>query len=110
MRGDFPESDWKLFRKKIVVWQEAYMEKLNREYIEILSGEGNASTKFWTLEKRIREDKKDCGVHCEMRRSKQFDVIISLLHEGAITMEDLDDFSDELKETIGHVGTILGSV
>ena len=29
----FSEKDWKLFRKKISGWQEAYMEKLNREYI-----------------------------------------------------------------------------
>lgn len=46
----FSEKDWKLFRRKIVDWQEAYMEKLNREYIELLSGEGNASDKFWALE------------------------------------------------------------
>ena len=58
----FSEKDWKLFRNKIADWQEAYMEKLNREYIELLSSEGNASDKFWALEQRIREDKKDSGV------------------------------------------------
>lgn len=78
------------------------MDKLNKEYIEILSGEGNPSDKFWTLEKRIREDKKDCGVQCEMSRSNQFYIMMSLLDEGAITMDDLDDFSDDLKDIIGH--------
>lgn len=68
----FSEKDWKLFRNKISDWQEAYMEKLDKEYIVLLSGEGNASDKFWKLEKRIREDKKDCGVQCEMSRSNQF--------------------------------------
>lgn len=29
------------------------------------SEKGNASDGFWTLEKRIREDKNDCGVQCE---------------------------------------------
>lgn len=72
----FSEKDWKLFRNKIADWQEAYMEKLNGEYIELLSGEGDASEKFWTLEKRIRQDKKDCGVRCEMSRSNQYYVII----------------------------------
>ena len=96
----FSEKDWKLFRSKIVGWQEAYMDKLNKEYIEILSGEGNPSDKFWKLEKRIKEDKRDCGVQCEMSRSNQFHIIRSLLNEGAITLEDLDDFSDDLKETI----------
>ncbi|WP_277935182.1 hypothetical protein [Parablautia muri] len=78
------------------------MDRLNKEYIELLSAEGNASDKFWTLEKRIREDKKDCGVQCEMSRSNQFYIMMSLLNEGAISLEDLDDFSDELKDTMKH--------
>lgn len=98
----FSEKDWKLFRSKIAGWQEAYMDRLNKEYIEILSGEGNASDKFWTLENRIRKDKKDCGVQCEMSRSKQLFVMLSLLKEGAITLDDLEDFSDELKETVKY--------
>ena len=64
----FSEKDWKIFRSKIAGWQEAYMYKLNKEYIEILSGDGKPSEKFWELEKRIKEDKKDCGVQCEMSR------------------------------------------
>ena len=99
----FSEKDWKIFRSKIAGWQEAYMDKLNKEYIEILSGEANPSDKFWTLEKRIKEDKKDCGVRCEMSRTNQFYIMMSLLNEGAITMEDLDDFSDDLKDTIKHL-------
>ena len=78
------------------------MERLNKEYIEILSGEGDASDKFWTLEKRIRKDKKDCGVQCEMSRSNQFYIMLSLLKEGAITSDDLDDFSDDLKDTVKY--------
>ena len=31
----FSEKDWKIFRSKIAGWQEAYMDKLNKEYIEI---------------------------------------------------------------------------
>ena len=54
----FSEKDWKIFRSKIAGWQEAYMDQLNKEYMAILSGEGNASEKFWKLEKRIKEDKK----------------------------------------------------
>ena len=47
---EFKESDWKMFRKKLPGWQEAYMEKLNREYAALLSGSGPASKKFWALE------------------------------------------------------------
>ena len=98
----FSEKDCKLFRNKISDWKEAYMEKLNKEYVALLSGKGNASDKFWKLEKRIREDKKDCGVQCEMSRSNQFYIMLSLLNEGAITFDDLEDFSDDLKDTMKH--------
>ena len=73
------EKDWKLFRSRIPDWQEAYMDRLNHEYIELLSGEGNPSDKFWALEERIRQD---------------------LLDEGAITAEDLDGFSDDLRDSL----------
>lgn len=37
INGEFTEKDWKLFRSKIVGWQEAYMDRLNKEYIDLLS-------------------------------------------------------------------------
>ena len=97
------ESDWKLFRKKLPKWQEAYMDKLNQEYIQILTGPGDASDKFWELEKRIKNDKHDVGVVAEMRRSVMFPNLINLLREGAITLGDLDDFSEELRESLAFV-------
>lgn len=102
IKNSYSEEDWKLFRKNIPEWQESYMDKLNKEYIKILNGEGDPSDKFWKLEKRIKEDKKDCGVQCEMSRSNQFYIMVSLLNEGAITMEDLEEFSDDLKDTMKH--------
>jgi len=76
-------------------------EQILRKGIK-LSGDGKPSEKFWTLEKRIKEDKKDCGVQCKMSRSNQFYIMLSLLNEGAIFMEDLEDFSDDLKEIMQH--------
>ena len=97
----FTEKDWKLFRNKIVDWQETYMDKLNREYIAILSEEADPSDKFWKLDKRIKEDRKKAGVQVRMSRSNLIYNIISLLNEGAINFEDLEDFSDGVKETVG---------
>ena len=37
------EKDWKLFRQKLPLWQEAHMDKLNQEYIRILQGAGGAT-------------------------------------------------------------------
>lgn len=34
------------------------MDKLNKEYIQLLSGDGLPCDKFWALEKRISIDKK----------------------------------------------------
>lgn len=96
----FSEKDWKLFRKKAVGWQEAFMERLNREYIELLNTDEEASEKFWKLDKRIRNDKKKCGVQMEMKRSNLIFNLLSLINEGAITMEDLEEFSEELQDTV----------
>ena len=54
----FAKKDWSLFREKIADWQEAYMDKLNKEYIELLNGEGKPSEKFWALDERIPIIKK----------------------------------------------------
>lgn len=58
----FTEKDWKLFRSKIADWQESFMDRLNGEYIAILSEDANPSDKFWKLDKRIKEDRKKAGV------------------------------------------------
>lgn len=77
------------------------MDRLNREYIAILSEDANPSDKFWKLDKRIKEDRKKAGVQVRMSRSNLIYNIISLINEGAISFEDLEDFSDGLKETVG---------
>ena len=96
------EQDWKLFRKKLPLWQESYMDKLNQEYIRLLSGEGLASDKFWELEKRIREDKRSIGVAVDMRRSQMYSNLLSLMANEIIQEDDLDGFSKELAETIKY--------
>ena len=96
----FTEKDWKLFRSKIAEWQEAYIDRLNKEYIELLSEDANPSDKFWSLEERIKKDKQKTGVRAEMRRSNLIYNIISLINEGAIRCEDLEECSEQLRETV----------
>lgn len=97
------ERDWKLFRSKLPGWQENYMDRLNHEYMEILSGEGNPSDKFWALEERIRKDKRDAGVMVEdMSRSNMLGIIMELVREGAIGVEELGEFSEEVREFVGR--------
>ena len=51
----FTKMDWTLFGDKIAGWQENYMDRLNKEYIELLSSDAAPSDKFWTLDKTIKE-------------------------------------------------------
>lgn len=91
------ESDWKLFRKRLPEWQERHMQSLLDEYAAIIAGDGDAAAKFWELEKRLKMDVRHVGVHAEMSRSRMVLNLMCLLHEKAITMSDLDGFSDEVK-------------
>ena len=97
------EADWKLFRSRLPIWQEAYMERLNREYIALLSGTGPASEKFWELEKRVHEDKRRGSVVMRMSRSNMELNLLSLLSDGVISTADLDGFSEELREKLAFV-------
>ena len=91
------KSDWKLFRERLPEWQEKYMARLCDEYAAILTGKDRGSEAFWEIEKRIRADKKRPGVMAEVSRSEMPWIILGLLQDEAITIDDLDGFSDDLK-------------
>ena len=96
----FEEKDWKLFREKLPEWQEAYMERLIKEYTELLAGDEAASDKFWALDKRIRADRQRLGVRVnEVTRSTLQNILTGLIIENVITEDDLQDFSEELRES-----------
>lgn len=97
------ESDWKIFRKRVPRWQEDYMKKLNKEYIEILSRDGSAAQNFWDLENRVFKDKRSVGVVIDMRRSKMLINILDLLEDHVINLEDLDEFCEELRKEVTQI-------
>ena len=96
------KSDWKLFRTLIGDWQETYMERLVKEYMDLLDGEENASDKFWKLEERIKKDTKHPGVILELSKGNMVFDILALINSGVITTADLEGFSDELKESVAY--------
>ena len=81
-------------------WQENYMDRLNKEYIEILNGNEDASEKFWKLEERIRKDKKHPGVMLELNKRNMIYDIVTLIRNNVIRIESLEGFSEELKEQV----------
>ena len=88
------KRDWLLFRNKLAGWQEAYIGRLNN---------GSEADKFWELCKRIREDRRCAGVQISMRGSDPLPIICRMIHEGVITLGDLDEFSEELREAVATI-------
>ncbi len=96
----FTESDWKLFRQKLPDWQEAYMEKLVKKYLSILSDESAfPSKRFWKIEELINRDKRKTGVMAQdIRRSNLIFLMEQLLREKAISKPDLEGFSENFRD------------
>ena len=94
------KSDWRLYREKVSGWQENYMERLIKDYITYLSSDERASTKFWEMEKRIKADKKTPGVCIELNKRNRIFDLVRFLQDGVIIFDDLDEFSDELRENV----------
>lgn len=79
------------------------MDRLIEEYKDILNSDTSSSDKYWALRKKIYEDYKSPGVLArDVSRSNMFIILLGLLRDEAITMDDLDEFSDELKEDIAQ--------
>ena len=97
---DITKADWKLFQEKLPNWQENFMRKLNYEYIRLLTEPKRDSEKFWELEERICKDKKTPGVRLELRKGNLYWDIAKLIHDKVITFDDLEIFSDDLKEAV----------
>ena len=97
---DVSKKDWALYRERLPEWQERYMERLIAQYKNIIDSKSPASDKFWELDKHIRADKKKPGVVVEMSKQEMVYQIVGLLHDKAITLSDLDGFSEDLISTV----------
>ena len=98
--SDIDDSDFKLYRNMLPLWQESYMKKLISEYQELLSSDDDASKKFWELERRINTDKRFTGVASSVSKSDMIFKLLDLLNSDVITTNDLSIFSDELRKRI----------
>lgn len=94
------KSDWKLFKERVGVWQERYMEGLLRQYAELIDSPALASERFWELEKRIKKDRRHIGVLIDLKKTEVVWDIAMYIKEEIITMKDLDGFSEELVEAV----------
>ncbi len=100
---EISKADWKLFRERVPEWQERYMERLTKQYIELLGSPGNASDHFWELEKRIKKDKRHPGVILEMKKTEAIWDIALFIKKRIITLKDLEGFSQDLIDSVTEI-------
>lgn len=66
----------------------------------MLQSKKPASTKFWDLDKRIKDDKRNPGVQMQLDKGDAIYDIVKMINLEIISKEDLADFSDDLKESV----------
>ena len=93
---EISKADWKLFQDRLRLWQENYMQRLIDGYIKMLQGPGNASSKFWQLERKLKSDRLNPGVTLVLDKQQVINDIASMVKIGVITIADLEGFSEEL--------------
>ena len=77
------------------------MERLTKEYIELLRSDRQASEKFWAFDEKIKIDKRCTGVSVrDGKRSNMLQRIINLIYEDAISEDDLEAFSEDLQGAV----------
>ena len=93
---EISKADWKLFQDRLRLWQENYMERLIEEYVKMLQGPENASSKFWQLDRKLKSDRLNPGVTLVLDKQQVINDIASMVKIGVITIADLEGFSEEL--------------
>jgi hypothetical protein len=101
MERQFPEADWKMWRK---VWQaalERYCTKILHDAAQLEHGEGTAHSRYLTLYKLIEErDRTIAQVFESPRRSTAFIQIATAFAKGIVTREELSGFSEETQAVV----------
>jgi hypothetical protein len=104
------ESDWKVFRERVLEWRERYLETRNAELVRILTDDRRTPTeRFWEVKKCLDEDAKLLRDLLDGHsRSKMEWFLILMCGHGFIGEADLDEFSDGLRERIQKWSAPLG--
>jgi len=96
------ESDWKKYNKLIPLWRDSYLQRKNQMIIDFLSDPTKTPTeKFWETKDKIYEQAQIMRACLGYNsRSKMWTSILSLYQYGFIVKEDLEEFSEELRNDV----------
>ena len=93
---EISKADWKLFQDRLRLWQENYMERLIEEYVTMLQGPENASSKFWQLDRKLKSDRLNPGVSLVLDKQEVINDLVNMIKIGVITLDELEGFSEGL--------------
>lgn len=79
------------------------MSRLCDKYAAVLTGPYRGSEAFWEVKRLIRQDVKRIGAMAGSEQSEVASIFADLLREQVITVEDIADFSDEVKEMVEYL-------
>ena len=102
---EISKADWKLFQERLRLWQENYMERLLSEYIKMLQGPENASSKFWQLDRKLKSDRLNPGVSLVLDKQEVINDLVNMIKIGVITLDDLEGFSEGLIHEVKRLTT-----
>ncbi len=101
MQRQFPESDWKYWRKVSQVARERYCTRILHEVAQLAQGEGSAHSRYQALFKLIEErDETIALVFNNPRRSTAFSQLATAVRDGIVTREELSGFSEETQALV----------
>ena len=97
---DISEKDWKLFRRKLPEWQKNHMNRLFKEYKELIDSDLDEGKIFYQLKNRVNSDYRTPGVCVSISRKDTPFTVAQLIYDKAISLDDISEFSDDFKEVV----------
>ncbi|GAB5535455.1 MAG: hypothetical protein Rubg2KO_17040 [Rubricoccaceae bacterium] len=96
------KSDWKRFLAHLVEWRERYLQRRTAELAKTLAdGDGTATERFWATKEAVDTEAKYLRDCLDGHTPSNADLaLLQMLRGGMIDFEDLEEFSDDLKENL----------
>lgn len=97
----FPESDWKKLRKlEPTLLNKLFEIKLQKIRDLINDPTKTPEERYHGLHPLIKQSNRDIDASFDMRRSNMHLIAVSWYRLGLITKDDLESFSEDLKNTV----------
>jgi hypothetical protein len=109
MSRDIKESDWKIFRQLREVALERFCERVLSEITQLASDTSKTShERYSAIYRRLLErDKELAKAFDGPRRSVAWFQLVSIQALELLKVEEMERFSEEMRESIRHVNEVM---